>query len=174
MRARVVHGQPFGQGGVVEGLIGRNQRHRGETSVLALPADFEGGGELDGVVGAQAMRIGQPHGLVEQGGREVDEGVAPGKMAAEAVEDRRGLGGGERLAFAAAGDGRGDLDGGDAGQIGATACAAARQAAHPGGAVLLDVALDQGAGIDEVGFRHRQRRSRMMVSDNGSPLMVTG
>ena len=53
----------------------------------------------------------------------------------------------------------------------------AREAAHPGGAGFLDIALDQGARIDEVGpvcRRHRQRRSRMMVSDSGSPSMAIG
>jgi hypothetical protein len=50
-------------------------------------------------VGAERMRIRQSHGLIEQGGRKLDDGVAPGKC---------------------------------------------------------------------------QRRSRMMVSDSGSPLMVTG
>ena len=100
------------------------------------------------------MGVGQPHSVVEQGGRDVDEGIAPGKMLAEAVEDRRCLGGGERLAFAAAGDGGGDFDGGDAGQVDTAAGAAPRPAAQPGCPVLLDVVLDQGAGIDEVGFRH--------------------
>ena len=71
----------------------------------SLLVDFEGGGELHGVVGAQRVRIRQPHGLVEQGGRDLDDGVATGEMLAEAAEDRRCLGGGERPAFAAAGDG---------------------------------------------------------------------
>jgi hypothetical protein len=61
------------------------------------------------------MRIRQPHGLVERGGRNLDDDVATGEMRTEAAEDRRCLGRGERPAFAAAGDGGGDLDGGDAG-----------------------------------------------------------
>jgi len=54
-------------------------------------------------------------------------------MLTEAAEDRRCLDGGEHLAFAV-GDGRGDLDGGDAGDINHGGWAAARQAANPRGA----------------------------------------
>ena len=57
MRARIVHGQPFGHGGVVEGLVGGDQRHWAETGVLALLADFEGGGQLHGVIGAEAVAL---------------------------------------------------------------------------------------------------------------------
>ncbi|MGO9921709.1 MAG: hypothetical protein ACLQIB_44320 [Isosphaeraceae bacterium] len=39
MGARIVYSQPFGRGGVVEGLVGGDQRHRGETGVLVLLAD---------------------------------------------------------------------------------------------------------------------------------------
>ena len=46
---------------------------------------------------------------------------------------------------------RGDFDGGDVGDVDDRGWAAAREAAHPGGAGLLDVTFDQGAGIDEVG-----------------------
>ena len=122
----VIDGQPFGGGGVVEGLVGGDQRHRGKPESSCSWRSLEGGGELHGVVGAQAMGVGQPHSVVEQGGRDVDEGIAPGKMLAEAVEDRRCLGGGERPAFAAAGDGGGDFDGGDAGDVddGGRRCAA--------------------------------------------------
>ena len=54
MRTRIVHGQPFGRGGIIEGLVGGDQRHRSETSILLLLVDFEGGGELHGVIGASA------------------------------------------------------------------------------------------------------------------------
>ena len=40
-------------------------RHRSETSILLLLVDFEGGGELHGVIGAQRVRIRQSHGLIE-------------------------------------------------------------------------------------------------------------
>src|SRR5208337_1792727 len=143
-----------------------------EPGLLALPEDFEGGGQLHGVIGTQRVCIRQPHGIAEQSGRDLDDGVATGKMLAEAVENRRCLREGERPAFPAAGDGGGDLDGGNAGQIDRVAGAAPRQAAHPACSVLLNITLDQGARIDEIPGHYR--RSRIMVSDNGSPLMVTG
>ena len=52
MRTRIVHCQLFGRGGIIEGLVGGDQRHRSETSILLLLVDFEGGGELHGVIGA--------------------------------------------------------------------------------------------------------------------------
>ena len=58
---------------------------------------------------------------------------------------------GESLALAAAGDGGGDFDGGDMRDVDHGGWAAARDAANPGGAGFLDIAFDQGAGIDEVG-----------------------
>ena len=44
MAVRIIDRQPFGQGGGVEGLIGRDQCHRAETDLLVLLADFKGGG----------------------------------------------------------------------------------------------------------------------------------
>ncbi len=52
VRARIVHGQTFGLGVVVESLVGGNHRHRGETGVLLLLVDVESGGELRCVRGA--------------------------------------------------------------------------------------------------------------------------
>ncbi len=95
MITRVVYGQPFGGGVVVGGVVGRDQRHQGETGVLLFPVDFEGGRELHGVIGAERMRIGQPHGVVEQGWWNFENRVTAGQMLAGAIEDRRRLGGGE-------------------------------------------------------------------------------
>ena len=89
MAIGIVHGQPFGRGGGVEGLVGGDERDRGETGILLLAVDFEGGGELDGVVGAQRVRVRQPRRLVQQGGRDLDDGVTAVEMLAEAAEDRR-------------------------------------------------------------------------------------
>lgn len=147
MCVRIIDRHPFHRGGVVEGLVGGNQRHRAESVLPALLADFQGGGQLHGVVGAERMPIRQPHGVVEQGGGDLDDGVAAGEMLAEAVEDRRCLGGDERPAFAAAGNGGRDFNGGNAGDANGRGWAVARDAANPGGADLLDVTLDQGAGI---------------------------
>jgi hypothetical protein len=91
------------------------------------------------------VRIGQPHGVVEQGGRDLDDGVATGEMLAEAVEDRRRPGGGERRAFPAAGDGGRDFNGGDAGDANGRGWAVARDAANLGGADFQDVTFDQSA-----------------------------
>jgi hypothetical protein len=99
MKIRVIDRKPFRQGGDVEGVVGGNQCHRGETSILLIMVDFESGGELHGVIGTQRMGIRQPHGLVEQSGRNLDDGVATGQVLTESAKDRRRLGGSERLAF---------------------------------------------------------------------------
>src|SRR5262245_59069629 len=111
MMTWVIDRQAFGGGGVVEGLVGGDECDRGETGILLLAVDFEGGGELGGVVGAQRVRVRQPRRLVQQGGRDLDDGVTAVKMLAEAAEDRRRARWGEwRRRFAAAGDGRSHLD----------------------------------------------------------------
>ena len=56
----------------------------------------------------------------------------------------------EGFSFATARDGARDFDGGDAGDVDHGGWTAARDAANPGGAGLLDVAFDQSTGIDEV------------------------
>ena len=67
MRTRIIHTQPLGRGGVVEGLIGRDQGYWGEPCILAPLAKFQGGGQLHCIIGAERMFIRQTHGLVEQG-----------------------------------------------------------------------------------------------------------
>ena len=54
MAAGIFYGEPFGRGGVVEGLVGRDQRDGAEAVRLVAAVDFERHGELHGVVGAQA------------------------------------------------------------------------------------------------------------------------
>ncbi len=56
----------------VEGLIGRDQRHRAQPGLLALLPDFERGGQLRGVIGTQRVRIRQSHDIVEQDGRDLE------------------------------------------------------------------------------------------------------
>jgi hypothetical protein len=82
-----------------------------------LPEDFEGDRQLYGVIGAQRVRIRRPRGIVEQGGRDLIDGLSTGKMQAESMEDRRCRRLRERLTFPAAGDGGGYLDDSDPGQI---------------------------------------------------------
>src|SRR4051812_3041502 len=116
MEVRVIDCQPFSRGGVVEGLVGIDERDRGETGILLLAVDFEGGGELDGVVGTQRVRVRQPRRLVQQGERDLDDGVTAVEMLAEAAQDRRRARWGERWRpSAAAGDGRGYFDDRDTG-----------------------------------------------------------
>jgi hypothetical protein len=66
--ARIVHGHRLRCGGVVAGFVDGNPHHRGETGVLTILVDLEGGGQLHGVRGAERRPIRQPHGLVEEGG----------------------------------------------------------------------------------------------------------
>ena len=52
MAAGIVYGKPFGRGGVVEGLVARDQSDRAEAVRLVAAVDFERHGELHGMVGA--------------------------------------------------------------------------------------------------------------------------
>ncbi len=71
---RVIDRQTFAGRCRVEIALGGDQCHRGETGILLLAADFAGGGELDGVVGTQYGRVRQSRRLVQQGGRDLDDG----------------------------------------------------------------------------------------------------
>ena len=51
MAVRIIDREAFDGGGVIEGLVGGDERDRGETGIPLLAVDLEGGGELDGVVG---------------------------------------------------------------------------------------------------------------------------
>jgi hypothetical protein len=133
----------------------------------------EGGGELNGVVGPEAALAGLEHGVSVDGRGQVEDAVTLVQMAAEVAEDRPGLGGGKIAAVRPPSDGSEDLDGGDAGDIDAVGGPGADQGAHPLAAGLIDMALDQGRRVEEI-IRHPQRRSRMTVSERGSPLISTG
>jgi hypothetical protein len=150
----IIDRQPFGDSGGVEGLVGRDQCHPAESTPLPLLVDFKRGGQLNGVVSAQRVRIGEPRGVVEQCGRDLDDSVATGEMLAEAVEDRRRPGGCEGPAFPAAGDGGRDFDGRDAGDANGRGWVVARNPANPRGANFVDVTFDESAGIDEVSGYH--------------------
>jgi hypothetical protein len=65
MRTRIVHGQPFGEGSVIEGLVGGNQCDRTGAARLMKAVDFERHGELHSVVGAKRVlhpeEVGSDH-----------------------------------------------------------------------------------------------------------------
>ncbi len=116
--------------------------------------DFQSHGELYGIVGAERVLHAQPCGIVQQDGCYLGDVIPPGEVLAEAVEDRRGSTRRKASSFSAAGDGARDFNGGDAGDVNNAGGAAARNAANPRGADLLDITLDQGAGIEKVIGRH--------------------
>src|SRR5436305_2012053 len=85
----VIFAEPFGQGVVVEGLVGGNQRNGAGAARLMEAVDFKSYGELDGIVGAKRVLNPQPRGIVQQGSRYLGDVIPPGEVLAEAVEDRR-------------------------------------------------------------------------------------
>ena len=87
MRIGIVHGQPFGRGGAVESLIGGNQRDGAGDSRLMEAVDFKSHGKLHSIVGAKRVLNPQPHGVVQQGGRHLGDGIPSGEVLAEAVEN---------------------------------------------------------------------------------------
>jgi hypothetical protein len=68
-------------------MVGRHERDRPDAGVLVVTVDFERRGELDGIVGAQAVRPREKH----AGGQErrcyLHDDVTLGEMAAEMAED---------------------------------------------------------------------------------------
>jgi hypothetical protein len=60
MEAGVFDRQTFGSGGVVERLIGRDQRDRRKARPAVVALDVQRRRELDGIVGAQRVRACGP------------------------------------------------------------------------------------------------------------------
>jgi hypothetical protein len=155
MKVRIIDRQALGSGGVVEGTVGGDERDRAGAARLMAAVDFQRHGELHGVIGAERMRIAEPCGFVEQAGCHFDDDIPPGQVLTEAAEERRRLGSGEHPALPAAGDGAGDFDGGDVGDVDDSRWILARKEANPAGAGFDHVALNQGTGIEEVRRSHR-------------------
>src|SRR5262249_60764971 len=106
----------FGGGGCVKVLVGRDQRHWPEPGILALLAGFERSGQLDGIVGPEAVLAGPQHGIGEEGRGQLDDAVTLGQVPTEMAEDRPGLGGRQVAAvLPAGGGGRGPGGGGGGG-----------------------------------------------------------
>jgi len=73
MEISVFDGQPFGRGGGVEVLVGRNQRHRSATRVLIAPVYLEGRRQLHGIVGPEPVLAGRQHRYGEKGGGQLQD-----------------------------------------------------------------------------------------------------
>ena len=99
MGIRILNSQPLRDRGVIEGLVGRNQGDGGGAFLPMVAAGFDRHGELHGIVGSQCVSSAQALGLLQHGGRDPNDCIPPGKMLIEAAEDRRRLGGGDRLAL---------------------------------------------------------------------------
>ena len=101
--------QPFGACRGIEVTVGRNQHERAGTSRLTEAVDFKSYGELHRIVGAKRMFDPQPHGIVQQGGRHLGDGIPPGEVLAKAVENRRCALRRDGSSFVTARDGSRDL-----------------------------------------------------------------
>src|SRR5262249_19202336 len=107
----------------------------------------------------------------QEAGGDLQDDIALGEMAAEMAVDGCALGSGKAAAALPPGDRRCHLHGGDPGDVERVARLGSGLGAHPMAADLVHMPFDQGTRVEEE-RRHPQRRSRMMVSDSGSPLMV--
>ena len=87
------------------------------------PVDFEGDGELHGIVSSEPMPAGRQHRLAEESGGQFNDSITLDQMATEVTEDGPALGRGEVAGMLSAGDRGSDFDGGDAGDIEAVAAA---------------------------------------------------
>ena len=75
MMVRIFDHEPFGGGGVVEGLIRRNQRYRPEPGCLLEPVDIKNDRQLDGVISPEPTLAGCEHRLVEKDRGELDNAI---------------------------------------------------------------------------------------------------
>ncbi len=134
--------------------------------------DFKGRSELHGVIASQGMRSRQYRSLGDQRGGNRDDDVLAGKIELEIRHGDRGVVGRDRAATLPprhGGDSFSQRDPHHDERMPGDRCG---QGLHPSSAGFLDVSLENRDGVEEEG-RHRSRRSRMAVSEIGSPRMGT-
>ena len=154
MRARIVHGQPFGGGGVVRGPGRRRSASPGRDRRPGAACKVEGSAELHSVGGSARRRrlagLGQRIcASAEDRGGQVDDAVTLVEVAAEVAEHRSGLGGGKIAAVLPPGDGGEDFDGGDAAVDPVRRrCAPARSGSRAACSCFIDMAIRQGGRVE--------------------------
>lgn len=79
MKIGVFDDQAFSLGGLVEFLVGRDEDH----AALADAVQLKGGRQLNSVIGAKLVLIGEGRGVAQEGGRQLQDGVPAGQMLAE-------------------------------------------------------------------------------------------
>jgi hypothetical protein len=67
MSIRIIHVHTLSHGGVVEGLVSRDQGNWAEASRLINMASLKCGCQLNGIVGTQTMRSRQEHRIGQEG-----------------------------------------------------------------------------------------------------------
>ncbi len=117
MSIRILDEQALDPGGGVELLIGRDQGDRSSRSGLEGAVGFERSSELQGIIGAQPVSPRQEHRISHQWRGYLKDAVALGEVATKVAEDRPGLSRGESAAALSPGQGGGDLDCRDTGEI---------------------------------------------------------
>ncbi len=86
MEVGIFDEQALGGSGGVEFLIGRNQGERREATGGAAGLEFQGRSELHRVIGAEPVRLGERHGMGQQGWRDLDDAVR-GQVLAKLRQD---------------------------------------------------------------------------------------
>jgi hypothetical protein len=153
MRLRIVHGQTFGCCGVVEGLVGRDQRDRAKAIGLVAAIDLERGGKPHGVVGTQGVFAAQPLASSTSSGVSSMSTYRAARCCRKRrrIDDaRRGVSVLPLRRRATAGD----FDGGYVSEVDDRGGVFSGDAPHPRGAGFQNVALNQSAGIEKIGGGH--------------------
>ena len=134
----------------VEFPIGRDERDGTDRRQDALKVQIEDRGELHGVVGAEGVGLGEGDRPRQQGGADLPDSIFDGPILTESDEDGRGDRERKPPSSLPTDDGGGQLDRRDTGEVDSMGCWGIGQALDPTRAGLGDVALDDGAGIEEI------------------------
>ena len=83
MAVRIIDRQPLGNGGEVEILVRRDERHRVKTGILVTPLDIEDNRELHGIIGPEPVFASNNHRIAEEDRSKLDDAITLDEMAAE-------------------------------------------------------------------------------------------
>src|SRR5262245_31588277 len=167
---RILGSQALGAGGGEQILVGGNKGERRQAGGEILRVDNQRRRELNGIIPAQPVALGQPHRLFDQRRRPWNDLILSRTMEHQEIEQPVALIQCDTARSAVAGGHRGrDLDLGDLGDSDRMAGGGIGKRGYPRAPDLGQVAFDQPARVEIVGSHSFGPRISRMTSLSGLP-----
>src|SRR5271157_312681 len=149
MHGRIIHVYPFGYGGGVELLVGRDERQPAQAGGWACLVQIGCRRQLHSVIGPQAIDFRQPFSVGQQGGRDFQDGVLVSGVMPELGKEGGNGGSGQEPAAASTSNGGSDLDTRNPREKNLLSGSRIGQSPDPTASDLVEVTLDDCAGVED-------------------------